>query len=77
MAKATITLARNDLDQIIDGLTQRMESYERTAEFLDDESHNLEGFLIEEVRDSTEARTLTSHYRRIIEEITRQLTHPT
>jgi hypothetical protein len=77
MAMATITLDRNDLGQILDGLTQRMESYDHTAEFLDDENQNLDGFLIEEVRDSAEARNLARHYRRIIEDITRQLPKPT
>ena len=74
MPKATITLDRNDLGQILDGLTQRMESFDHTAAFLDDEDPNLEGDIIEEVRDAAEARTLAAHYRRIIDEITRQLT---
>ncbi len=73
MENATITLNRNDLGQIIDGLTARVESYDHTAEFLDDETENLEGFIIEEVRDADEARNLAANYKRLIEEINRQL----
>jgi hypothetical protein len=73
MPMATITLDRNDLGQILDGLTQRMESYDHTAAFLDDKDPNLEGRIIEEVRDAAEARSLAATYRRIINEISRQL----
>ena len=77
MAMATITLDRNDLGlNPQDGLTQRMESYAHTAEFLDDETDNSENLIIDEVRDSSEARTLARNYQRILEEITRQLEMP-
>jgi hypothetical protein len=73
MPKATITLDRNDLGQILDGLTLRMESYDHTAAFLDDEDPNLEGWIIEEVRDAAEARSIAAHYQQIIDDISRQL----
>jgi len=73
MTTVNISLERNDIGQIIDGLTVRMESYEFTARFLDDEELNLDHLLIEDVRDSDEARELAGYYRRIIETISRQI----
>ena len=69
----SIALNHNDLGQIVDGLTERMEAYEFTARVLDDEEPNLDHFLIEEVRDSDEARSIAAFYRRIIYEIGKQI----
>jgi hypothetical protein len=73
MTKVSVALERNEFGQIVDGLTQRMESYEFTARFLDDEELNLDHLLIEEVRDSEEARNIARLYKRIIDEIVKQI----
>lgn len=65
-----ITLDENDWGQMVDGLTCRAEDYERTAEYRD--SGYAEDFILE-VRDAAEARNLAAWYRRLIEEIGKQL----
>ena len=62
----SLTLTRNDLGQIIDGIEQRAELYERTARYLDTDSPNDAEDGIAEVRDSDEARGIAEHYRAII-----------
>jgi hypothetical protein len=73
MADVTITLDRNDLGQILDGLNESLEAYEFTARFFED-GQNPDNLTIEEVRDSREALSIAADYRRIIERISTQLT---
>ncbi len=73
MAKVAIALDREDFQQIIGELSFKIGLYTHTAKFLEDEDNNFEGSLIEDVRDSDEARTIAGNYERIIREITRQI----
>ena len=68
--KKTIALDDNDWGQVIDGLTCRAEQYELTAQY--HETGFADGDILE-VRDANEARNLANWYRRIVEEIRRQL----
>jgi hypothetical protein len=68
--KKTIELDENDFGQIIDGLDCRAKQYDLTARY--HETGFADGDILE-VRDADEARNLADWYRRIIEEIRRQL----
>ena len=66
----------NDLDlgQLLDGLEQRAEAWERTAEYLRTEAMpDGEFFVIEECSDPNEADAIAAHYRKIIRTIEAQL----
>ena len=69
-SEVSITLEKDDWGQIIDGLICRAEQYEQTAEYHDGVS--VEGMILE-VRDAGEARNLAQWYRRLTEQIKRQL----
>lgn len=60
-----------DLGQVIDGLEARAVAWEKTAEY-----HRTgelpTDILVEECRDAEEAASIASHYREILEKITRQ-----
>ncbi|RKX45032.1 MAG: hypothetical protein DRP64_05405 [Verrucomicrobia bacterium] len=68
--KITITLEDNDWGQIIDGLACRAEQYELTVQY--HEPGYAEDYILE-VRDADEARNLAEWYRRLVEQIRKQL----
>ena len=68
----TLRLPRNDVGQIIDGLTERMIIWKTTEEYLEtDFSHR--GDFVEECSDPEEARFIAQHYEKIIDLIQNQL----
>jgi hypothetical protein len=69
-----LLLDEHDLGQAIDGISIRAEAYERTAAYLEGEEEDdpLDPFIIEEVNNSSEARGIAEHYRRIEAELRRQ-----
>lgn len=54
-----------DLGQTLDALDTRAEAYERTAEYLDGADAGGLGFVIEEVNDAAEARSIAEHFRHV------------
>ncbi|GAA5130281.1 hypothetical protein JIN84_04490 [Luteolibacter yonseiensis] len=69
-----ITLGELDLGQLLGGLEARMESWERTAEYLRDGCIPDNGdFLIEECSDVEEAEKVAEHFRSIIDNISKQM----
>ena len=65
-----IALEENDWGQILDGLICRAEQYELTAQY--HEAGIADGSVLD-VRDADEARNLADWYRRIVEDLRRQL----
>lgn len=62
-----LELNENDLGQLMDGLEQRAESWERTADCLRTGAlPDGELFLIEECSDPQEAAAIAAHYRSIL-----------
>lgn len=73
MAKMVrIEMSDIDLGQTLDALDTRAEAYEKTAAYLDGESIEDDGFIIEEVNDSYEARRVAEHFRSIMAKIEEQ-----
>jgi hypothetical protein len=69
----TITLTRNELGQVLDGLEVRADAWEKTAVYLrSGDSPEGDAFVIEECSDATEAENIASDYRSIIEKIQSQ-----
>ena len=69
-----IELSALDIGQLIDGLENRAESWERTAAYLgEDGMPDDELFIIEECSDADEARMIAEHYRSIIAKMTKQI----
>ena len=68
----TLRLPRNDLGQIIDGLTERMLIWKTTEEYLESGFSN-RGDFVEECSDPEEARFIAQHYEKIIGLIQNQL----
>lgn len=69
-----LELEANDVGQALDGLEQRAEAWERTAEYLRTEAlPDGELFVIEECSDPNEADSIAAHYRKIIRTIEAQL----
>ena len=68
----SITLDAADLLQIIDGLSDRADAWERTAAYLqgDDQADAL--FIAEECSDSEEAAKIAHHYRDIVSKLEKQ-----
>jgi len=67
-----IELEDRDLGQLLDGLTMRAESWERTAEYL--RSGCIDGvYIIEECSKPEEADAIAAHYRSIIQRIHQQM----
>jgi len=75
MAKTyQVTLDSLDLDQILDALDLRAESWERTAEYLRTGSMpDCEFFIVEECSKPEEADGIAAHYRSIINSIRQQM----
>ncbi len=72
--KYTFTLDENDVGQLLDGLSIRSESWEKTADYLRDGSMPEGGiFIIEDCSEPTEADAIAEHYRSIIKKIERQI----
>ena len=57
----TLRLPRNDVGQIIDGLTERMIIWKTTEEYLEMDFSHL-GDIVEECSDPEEARFISQHY---------------
>ncbi len=76
LAKIPLALNWVDLSQTLDALDGRALAYERTAQYLDGEYDMGEfaedPFIIEEVRDSDEARAIAAHFRAVEAELSRQ-----
>ncbi len=70
----TFTLNENEVGQLLDGLSIRAESWERTADFLRSGSMP-EGklFIIEDCSDPDEAEAIAEEYRGIIRKIRSQM----
>ena len=69
-----ITLGRNDLGQLLDGLELRAESWERTGNYLLHGSAGGDDFFIpEECHKPHEAFGIAEHYRSIIQQIRIQM----
>ena len=68
----TLRLPRNDVGQIIDGLTQRMIIWKTTEEYLET-GYSHHGDCIEECSDPEEARFIAQYYKNIIDSINKQL----
>jgi len=67
-----IILLRNDVGQIVDGLTERMLVWRATAEYFEMGSPQSADY-IEECNDEHEATAIADHYQCIIAQINRQL----
>jgi hypothetical protein len=69
-----ITLDRNDLGQLIEGLESRADSWERTGNYLlDGDSGDSDFFITEECHKPEEAFDIGEHYRSIIRQIRDQM----
>ena len=69
-----LTLDVLDLLQVIEGLRNRAECWERTAEYL--RTHEIpagERYVLEECDNSSDADSMANHYREIIGKIRRQI----
>lgn len=69
----TLTLSRNYAGQIIDGLQCREDAYRQTAEYLETGLVQNSDFIVEEVSDASEARSLADFYAQIIHTISQQM----
>ena len=69
--KKSVELDADDWGQVMDGLECRAFDYERTARFFEENGCYGEG--IEEVSSAAEARNLAAWYRRLVEEIRKQV----
>lgn len=68
-----LRLESNDLGQILDGLSVREESWQKTAEYFAS-GFNADGsFLIEECSGELEATQIAAHYHSIISKIRKQM----
>lgn len=72
----TLRLPRNDVGQILDGLTQRMIIWKATEEYLQTGFSHY-GDNIEECSDPEEARFIAEYYEKIIDLINEQLENQT
>ena len=68
----TLRLPRNDVGQIIDGLTERVIIWRTTEEYLETGYSHL-GDFVEECSDPEEARFIAQYYEKIIDLIQNQL----
>lgn len=71
----TLKLDSYDIGQIIDGLRCRADSWRETADYLESGHTSRDDFVAEECSDADEAKSIASHYERIIRELETQL-HP-
>ena len=67
----TLTLAQNDVGQIIDGLEQRRIIWQATTEWLMYDYSELSDFM-EECSDPLEAQAITDYYQYIINTVQNQ-----
>jgi hypothetical protein len=70
----TLRLTRNQVGQILDGLRYRQETYQKTANCLNDPPNADPLFVIEEVRDAEEAENMVRIYGDIIQVMKKQMT---
>lgn len=68
----TLRLPRNDVGQIIDGLTERVKIWRTTEEYLETGYSHL-GDFVEECSKPEEARFIAQYYENIIDLIQNQL----
>jgi hypothetical protein len=68
-----ITLSQLDIAQILTGLDNRAEAWEKTAHFLEARESSEDWVPIEECSSAREARSIAAHYREIIAGIEAQL----
>jgi hypothetical protein len=66
-----IRLDGNDLGQLLDGLAERVEAWEKTATY-HRTGESPGGFIVEECRDTEEAEEIAAHYHSIIQTIREQ-----
>jgi hypothetical protein len=66
----TITLSRNDIGQLLDGLRERKNLYDNTVLYWHDELYDRD---IAEVSSEHEAQSIADHYGEIIRQIEAQL----
>jgi hypothetical protein len=70
----TLRLTRNQVGQILDGLRCRQETYQKTADCLNNSPNADPLFVIEEVRDAEEAENMVRIYGDIIQVMKKQMT---
>jgi hypothetical protein len=68
-----LTIDGFDLEQILDGLRCRQESWANTAIYLRDDYFPDDSFACEKCNDADEAQKIADHYQRIISAIERQV----
>jgi len=71
--KFSLTLASNDVGQLLDGLRLRAEAWSKTTDYLESGFNPDDAFICEECSDPREARQIAQHYERIIAEIEQQI----
>lgn len=68
-----IVLHAHDVGQLLDGLRIRVNTWSKTAAYLESGHNTDDAFICEECNDSEEATRIARHYQRIIAEIERQI----
>lgn len=68
----TITIDKNDLDQILDALECRLEAYRKTTGYYSGENDGTD-FIIEEVSNYDEAQQLADCCQQIMETLHKQI----
>jgi hypothetical protein len=71
--KFTIKLDSVDVGQLLDGLTSRAESWQKTADFLQTGYSADDSFICEECTDPDEATSIANHFATIAKSIERQV----
>lgn len=67
--RINITLDTTDVLQMIDGLSDRADAWEKTAAHLRGNSPTDELFIAEECSDANEAASISQHYRDIVRKL--------
>ncbi len=68
----TLQLTSNQVGQILDGLRCRQETYQKTADCLNNSPNADPSFVIEDVKDAEEAENMVRIYREIIHSLKQQ-----
>ena len=68
-----ISLDSLDVGQLLDGLRERAESWQKTAEFLESGYVADDSFICEECSDANEATQVAEHYHSLVVSIERQV----
>lgn len=68
-----ITLERDDLGQLLDGLRARADAWHKTAEYLEHGYVADDSFVCEECSDPEEAKSIAIYYDRIITQLEQQI----